>query len=78
MPEIKFEDALKKLETIVGELEKGDISLDESLARYEQGIKLSRMCAKKLEMAKRKVELLVKTESGKFQLTPFDKKTRDE
>ena len=72
MPEIKFEEALKKLENIVAELEKGNRSLDESLALYEEGIKLSRICAKKLEAAKRKVELLVKSESGKFELEPFD------
>ena len=74
MPEVKFEDALKKLENIVGELEKGDLSLDESLAKYEEGIKLSRACSKKLEMAKRKVELLIKSDSGKFQVKPFDEK----
>ena len=74
MPETKFEDALKKLEGIVGDLEKGDLTLDESLAVYEEGIKLSRTCAKKLESAKRKVELLVKTEDGKFDLEPFDEK----
>ncbi len=72
MPEVKFEDALKKLENIVEKLEKGDLSLDESLAKYEEGIKFSRMCAKKLEAAKRKVELLVKTGSGKFETELFD------
>ena len=75
MPEPKFEDALKKLEDIVSSLEKGNLALDESLAVYEEGIKLSRVCAKKLEAAKRKVELLVKSESGKFDLEPFDEKT---
>jgi len=74
MPEQKFEDALKKLENIVAKLEKGDLSLDESLSVYEEGIKLSRLCSKKLETAKRKVEVLIKTDSGKFQTTPFDEK----
>lgn len=78
MAEIKFEDALKKLEGIVGELEKGSLSLDTSLAKYEEGIKLSRICAKKLEMAKRKVELLVKSDSGKFEVAPFDEKKTGE
>lgn len=72
MPEMKFEDAIKKLENIVEELERGDLTLDNSLARYEEGIKLSRLCSKKLETAKRKVELLTKSESGKFRVIPFE------
>ena len=71
MAEIKFEDALKKLEKIVEELEKGDLPLEDSLARYEEGIKLSRICQKKLETAKKKVELLVKSKEGKFKLEAF-------
>ena len=74
MPEIKFEESLKRLEDIVGELEKGDRTLEESLAMYEEGIKLSRACAKKLEAAKRKVEILVKKDTGKFELVDFEKK----
>ncbi len=72
MAEMKFEDALKKLEEIVEELEEGGLSLDESLARYEEGIKLSNLCTKKLEVAKKKVETLVKGADGKFTLKPFD------
>ncbi len=44
MAEIKFEDALKKLEKIVEDLEKGDLSLDEALKRYQGGIEHSRLC----------------------------------
>ena len=76
MAEIKFEDALKKLEKIVEELEKGDLSLEDSLARYEEGIKLSRICQKKLETAKKKVELLVKSKEGKFKLEPFTEESK--
>ena len=54
MAEIKFEEALKKLEKIVSDMESGDLSLDDALARYEEGIKLSKLCAKKLEAAKKK------------------------
>jgi len=71
MPEIKFEDALKKLERIVSELEAGDLSLDDSLARYEEGVKLSKACTMKLEAAKSKVELLMRSGS-KFEVKPFD------
>ncbi len=72
MAEIKFENALKKLEKIVEELEKGDLPLEDSLARYEEGIKLSRICQKKLETAKKKVELLVKSKEGKLKLETFE------
>ena len=86
MPEIKFEEALKKLEKIVNDLEGGDLSLEDSLARYEEGIRLSRVCQKKLETAKKKVEMLVKSKDGKIKLEPFEdekskkksKKTQDE
>jgi exodeoxyribonuclease VII small subunit len=72
MAEIKFEDALKKLEKIVTDLEDGSLSLDDALGRYEEGIKLSRLCAKRLELAKKKVEILMKSEDGSVELKPFD------
>lgn len=72
MAELKFEDALKKLEEIVEELEGGDLPLDDSLAKYEEGIKLSCLCTKNLETAKKKIEILIKTSEGKFELRPFD------
>ena len=78
MVEIKFEEALKRLEEIVEELERGDLSLDDSLAKYEEGIRLSVICTRKLEAAKKKVELLVKTGEGKFDLKPFDKSGLEE
>ena len=73
MPEIKFEDALKKLEKIVEDLEKGDISLDESLSKYEEGMDLAKVCQKKLEKAREKIEILVKSKNGKMKLEPFSK-----
>ena len=73
MTEVNFEDALKKLETIVEELEDGDISLDESMKKYEEGVKLSHVCSKKLEGAQKKVEMLVKTDSGNLEARSFDK-----
>jgi len=77
MTEIKFEDALKKLEGIVEDLEKGDLPLDDSLAKYEEGMKLSIVCTKKLEAAKKKVETLIKQGEDKFTLTPFDESSLD-
>lgn len=78
MAEIKFEDALKKLEKIVHDLEDGDLPLDEALERYEEGIKLSKACAKKLEVARKKVEILLKNEDGSVELKEFDEKTAEE
>ena len=77
MVEIKFEEALKKLEKIVADLEKGELSLDESLAKYEEGIKLSKICSRQLEAAKSKVELLMKSGS-KFGLAPFEEAAGEE
>jgi len=77
MAEMKFEEGLKKLERIVGDLEKGDLPLDESLEKYEEGIRLSKLCAKKLEAAKKKVEVLLKSDDGSFDLKPFDERTSE-
>jgi exodeoxyribonuclease VII small subunit len=71
--EIKFEEALKKLEEIVNQLESGDVSLDASLAKYEEGVKLVKLCQKKLENAKKKIEILVKTKDGKVKAEPWTK-----
>lgn len=71
MAEIKFEEALKKLEKIVEDLEKGDLSLDEALKKYQEGIELSRLCNQRLENAKRKIDCLVKNKKGEFELKPF-------
>lgn len=67
--ELSFEDALKKLESIVGTLEKGQLSLDESLKRFEEGIRLSRLCNKKLMETEQKVEKLIK-KNGEFFTEP--------
>lgn len=72
MAEIKFEEALKKLERIVGDLEKGDLSLDEALKKYQEGLGLSRLCSQRLENAKKKIEVLTKNKKGEFELKPFD------
>lgn len=69
--EIKFEDAMTRLEEIVEELESGDLSLEESLSAFEEGIKLSKICAKLLNEAERKVEILMKGEDGQLIAKPF-------
>lgn len=71
MAEIKFEDALKKLEAIVESLESGELTLDASLAKYGEGVRLAAVCQEKLDGAKKKIEMLVKTREGGFRLEPF-------
>lgn len=73
MAEVKFEDALKKLEKIVGELESGNLPLEDSLKKYEEGIQLAQVCSKRLEQARKKIELIVKSKSGSFDVKPFEK-----
>jgi len=72
MAEIKFEEALKKLERIVADLEKGDLTLDEALKKYQEGIELSRLCNSRLESAKKKIDVLAKNKKGEFELRPLD------
>ena len=72
MVEIKFEEALKKLERIVADLEKGDLTLDEALKKYQEGIELSRLCNSRLENAKKKIDVLAKNKKGEFELRPLD------
>lgn len=78
MAEIRFEEALKKLEKIVEELEKGDLSLDEALKKYQDGIELSRICSQRLENAKKKIDTLVKNKKGEFELKPLDETVAEE
>jgi len=68
---VKFEQAMARLEVIVGELEKGDLPLDESLKIFEEGIQLSKNCLKVLEEAEHRVEVLVQDKNGKKQLRAF-------
>ena len=68
MAAVKFEYAMARLETIVAELEKGDLPLDDSLKIFEEGIRLSKTCLKMLEDAERKVEILVQEKDGKKRI----------
>lgn len=67
-----FEGAMKRLEEIVHDLEAGDLSLEESLKKFEEGVKLSRLCLGRLDEAEKKIELLVKGEGGKLLTKPFE------
>jgi len=70
MAKDKFEESLGRLEEIVRKMEAGDMTLEESLKAFEEGIKLARLCAKKLDEAERRVDLLLKQEEG-LAVKPF-------
>ncbi|MCZ7385417.1 MAG: exodeoxyribonuclease VII small subunit [Candidatus Methanoperedens sp.] len=69
--EMSFEEALLELEGIVEKLEKGQLSLDESLMLFEKGIKLVRECNDKLKSAQQKVEQLIE-ENGELRTEKFE------
>ena len=64
--EIKFEKAIQRLEKIVDDLEKGEMDIDKSLEIFEEGIKMSRVCSKKLNEAEAKIEKLTKDQKGEL------------
>ncbi len=66
-----FEDSMNELETIVTQLETGDITLDDSLKLFEEGIKLAKTCQNKLEEAEKKVKILTQTGNGEMSLEDF-------
>jgi len=68
---LDFEAALKELETLVETMEKGDLSLEDSLGHFERGVQLSRTCQQALKEAEQKVDILMK-KSGQDELAPFD------
>ena len=74
--EMNFEKAMEKLAKTVGELESGDLSLEESLKKFEEAVSLVRFCSDALENAKQKVRVL--TEGGDGQVTERDFTTDDE
>ena len=80
MSEIKFEKAMTRLEKIVEELERGDLDIDKSLEIFEEGIKMSRLCSKKLNEAEAKIEKLSKGKKGDLitELFPMDDKNEEQ
>lgn len=68
----EFEKSLARLEEVVKRLESADLSLDEAMSLFEEGVKLSRDCQKKLEEAEGKVEILLKKADGKIVPAPFE------
>jgi len=72
MADPKFEESFEKLEAIVEGLESGEVNLDEAIKKYEEGMKLSAFCYKKLNEIQKKVEVLIKDASGKLNTRDFN------
>lgn len=67
-----FEQALEQLQQTVKKLEGGELSLDQALKNFEEGVRLSRICQKQLGEAEQKVDLLIKaTQDGTVETQPF-------
>ena len=72
MKKQSFDDALKRLEEIVEQLESGQLNLEDSLARFEEGVKISLFCQEELRKTDGKVSLLVKKLNGDMELLDFE------
>jgi exodeoxyribonuclease VII small subunit len=70
--EIKFEEALEKLEATVKKLESGNMSLDDSLVAFEEAVSLVKICNEKLENAEQRVRILTEGVDGLVSDAPFD------
>ena len=66
-----FEQALGRLEEIARNLEKGDLPLEDSLRLFEEGVRLTRLCAAQLDQAQRRIDLLTRATDGELKLEPF-------
>jgi exodeoxyribonuclease VII small subunit len=79
MKKPNFEISLKELEEIVEQLETNDLTLDETLAKYESGIKIYKQCYQTLEKAEKKINILLKNSIGETRTEEFNmKKTTEE
>jgi exodeoxyribonuclease VII small subunit len=74
---IDFEASMKRLETIVEELESGELTLEDSIARYEEGVKLSRGLTAKLDEAEKRIERLVDNDDAEPTTAPVELESDD-
>jgi exodeoxyribonuclease VII small subunit len=70
--ELAFEEALGKLEEIVEQMENGDLLLEEALAKFTEGMTLSKLCLDKLNYAEQQIHMILKDETGKATEKPFE------
>lgn len=72
MKEQTYEESMKELEQVVKDLESGELSLDESIKKFEKGMKLSKHCNSLLEDAEKKISVLIEKENGEFTEENFE------
>jgi exodeoxyribonuclease VII small subunit len=75
MNEESFEEAMRRLETIVQELETGDLPLEVALKKFEEGVRLSKLCSRKLDETEKKISILLKDPKGDLCERPFSPET---
>ena len=77
MQEPTFEGSLKRLEEIVAQLEGNKLALEQSLQVFEEGVKLVRFCAGRLDDAERRIEILLADKEGQLHVAPFPEEPED-
>jgi exodeoxyribonuclease VII small subunit len=77
MQEPTFEGSLKRLEEIVAQLEGNKLALEQSLAIFEEGVRLVRFCAGRLDEAERRIEILLADKEGRLHAEPFPEESED-
>jgi exodeoxyribonuclease VII small subunit len=77
MQEPTFEGSLKRLEEIVAQLEDNKLALEQSLQVFEEGVKLVRFCAGRLDEAERRIEILLADKEGQLHVAPFPEEPED-
>ena len=70
--ELNFEGAMDRLETIVGQMESGKLPLDDLIVRYEEGMKLVKICQERLATAEQKIEIIARNSAGKPVVKDFE------
>lgn len=71
MTKLNFEKSMKQLEQIVQELESGDLSLEKAIKKFEDGVRLSKLCSKQLDETEKKVTMLLRDQNGKISVNSF-------
>ena len=78
MSKLSFEKALERLESIVQEMESGELSLENALKKFEEGVKLSHFCTQKLNETEKKITILMEQSDGTVVEKPFGETDQDE
>lgn len=73
----KFENSLERLETLVQEMENGDLSLNEMMAHFEEGSKLVKFCTRQLDQVEHRIEQLIEKDNGTLEAQPFETEKED-